>query len=387
MNKQIKAIHIVNWFPNIDNPFETLFVREHVQSLAPYVAKNEVLHLEVVESEKDFVRLKHYPLEGVEGFAYRLYLTKKLARPAIKEFLTLLLLLWALRKYKVNKLFDILVFHVAYPLGTYTSLIKKVIKVPFVFLEHWTAYHFNFNMPKDTKKLDRIKRIFHHKVPLLTVSKALGEDIKSFSGAVDFPHYVLPNVVDANVFTCHAEHKENMPQYFMVNFWRTIKSPFPAFEGFRKLLKEYPNAVLRVGGYGPLWKEMEQYVQKYSLEHNIILLGKLQKSQIAKEMQGITAFVHSTSYETFSVVTAEALLCGTPVVVSKIPAVAEFVHQDNGLLIEGSTTEDWYLGLKNLFVNRHKYDRVRISQEVTEKFSKEAVGKVFAAILSDVKAR
>ena len=66
------------------------------------------------------------------------------------------------------------------------------------------------------------------------------------------------------------------------------------------------NAILKVGGYGPLWDEMNNYVQENNLHESIILLGKLSKSEIALEMNRASAFLHNSNYETFSVVCAES---------------------------------------------------------------------------------
>ena len=122
---------------------------------------------------------------------------------------------------------------------------------------------------------------------------------------------------------------------------------------------------------------MEAFVQDNDLGHNIILLGILNKLSIALEMQQANAFVHASNYETFSVVCAEALCCGTPVIASNVGGIPEFVNESNGILVENNVAA-WRSALAGFLGNRHEWDSLRISQDATKMFSPAAVGEKIA---------
>lgn len=376
----MKALHITNWYPSGDNPHKVPFIKEHLMALQDY-CENTIVHVEV-QDDSSYVWKKHdYEISSWEHA--RLILTKKIPW-RVKEYLSHRLLIKVLDEFDVNRKYDILNIHTAYPLCTKTKSLLAQLSIPLVFTEHWTAFHFNFNLPQKTKKLDRIKEIYRCNIPLITVSEALKRDISEFAGAEQKRSYVVPNVVDSEVFKA-SENEVNYPTFFMLNYWRSIKSPFVVLKAFDLFLKSFPTAKLRIGGYGPLWEEMENYVLANKLEENITLLGYQTKIQSAREMQNATAFVHAASYETFSVVTAESLMCGTPVIVSRIPAIEEFVNQNNGILVDGNEVEVWVNALTYVTQNPTKFDRKKISAETKAKFSKTAVGKTYYDTLLDIR--
>ena len=101
--------------------------------------------------------------------------------------------------------------------------------------------------------------------------------------------------------------------------------------------------------------------------------GFISKTQIAKEFQKADLFLHGSEYETFSVVIAEALKCGTPVVASNVAAIPELINDNNGILVENKLTP-W----KNAIVNAlsMKYDQAEIAKEFKNKFGYEEVGNM-----------
>ncbi len=374
----MRVLHVTNWYPNAREEHEALFIRRHIQALSDH-CENTVVHLQFEASDR-FERVGPDP--GGEQWVYHWRLPTRTWR--IIEWLSSLFLRYLLRfKFKPEG-YDVVNVHIAYPLCTWVKGLKKRMKkagVPLIITEHWTAYHFHFNLPKDTHKLDRIKRIFHHGVPLITVSEALKKDIEAFSGVEQEHAFIVPNVVDTKVFYPSEEEREEKerPVFFMLNYWRRIKSPFVLFEAFEELLKDRPQAQLRVGGYGPLWGEMERHVQERGLENRVQLLGKLDKEKVGQEMRYADAFVHAASYETFSVVCAEALCCGTPVAVTRIPAVEEFIDKENGVLVD--ELSDWKRTLE--YLSSACFSSDRISEKAQRRFSRDSVGSTYYRTLSE----
>jgi glycosyltransferase involved in cell wall biosynthesis len=161
-------------------------------------------------------------------------------------------------------------------------------------------------------------------------------------------------------------------------FWKEPKQPM-------EVLKEFTNEpasdfILTITGYGPLWEKMMAYAVEHKINHRVIFVENASPQKIAELMQLADAFVLPTSYETFSVVTAEALCCGCPVIVSETGALPELVTDENGIL--KSKNESW-LDAFNRFRNR-SFDRKNISESAAEKFSARSVGDQFINILNSL---
>lgn len=372
-----KILHITNWYPNKWNDVEALFIKEQFDFFSE-VSNAKLLHVQVVEGDKWF----KYERVSCSNKETGYYITTRIKTFRIIELLTTFLLFWALFRSKVKQ-YDILHFHIAYPLLTYYYLWKKIIKIPLIISEHWSAYHFNFFMPKETKKLDRMKNIFHQGLAVITVSKALLDDIQTFSGTKEFPAYVIPNVIDLNVYNYKEQPRTNdKPRFFIVNLWRSIKNPYPMLEAFSKLAKEDVDFELRIGGYGPILDDMKNFVDEHGLHEKISFLGKMYKEEIAKEMNEADAYLFASEYETFSVVCAQALSCGCPLIGPALPAIMEYAGIDDMIMLNSNDVEGWEVALKSFINMKEDFNHRSIAQRAEAFLSHGKIKEQYKELIS-----
>jgi len=362
-----KVLHISNWYPNQWNDMEATFVREQYR-LFSKVTESHLVHIQVRKSKKIFAYkyIKYSSIE--EGY----YFLTKLKSTKIIEILTTFLLLWVLLKSKY-KHYNILHFHIAYPLLSYYSWWKKILKKPILISEHWSAYHFNFYMSLKTKKLDRIKNIFKQNIPLITVSKTLLEDIEKFSGTNSLISTIIPNVIDQKTFFYHPKNINNTVTFFAVNDWRVIKNPFPMLEGFALLYDKGISFKLILGGYGELIEEMKNFVSSHGMLDKIVFLGKMHKKEIASVLYQSDGYLIASNYETFSVVSAQALCCGVPLIGVKLSAIEEYTNEDSYLNLEDNSAEGWRDKLEYFMYNKNNYNRKDIALKGNTYLSNENI--------------
>jgi len=373
-----RVLHITNWYPHKWNDVEALFVKEQFD-LFSEVTDAKLLHVEVRQGNHWFKYEKIEYSEKETGY----YLLTKIKTFRIIEILSTFLLLWALFQNKVKK-YDLLHFHIAYPLLTYYHIWKKFIKVPIIISEHWSAYHYNFFMPKETTKLERMKNIFRQSLPLITVSKALLNDIQTFAGTKEFPSYVVPNVIDLDIYHYRSvKWEKTRPVFFIVNFWRTIKNPFPMLEAFASLSKQNIPFELRIGGYGPILDEMKQFVADHGVEANTVFLGKLYKETIAEEMNVADAYLFSSDYETFSAVCAQALSCGCPLIGPPLTAIMEYAGDEEMISLKANDQAGWIEAIDTFLKNKDCYIHEKIAQKAKAFLSHESIQNQYRAIVHE----
>ena len=363
----MNIFHITTWYPNDQNTKEAIWIKRHFDALQCTVHHQEIAHLQVTPGKFSF--------RSAQGFgAVHWLLRVPTNRWFIIEVLSFILLALLLIRKRVNKQYDIINFHIAYPNLTYWHLIKRWIKIPVVITEHWSAYHFRFGTSRD---LPRIKRIFRQQIPVITVSDALASDIRLFAGA-PFPCYVIANVVESQIFYPDTAVKRE-PFFFMVSLWKLPKTPITVMESFMQFCKEAEEAyVLKVGGYGPLWSDMERWIEHNDAGKCIHLLGKMDSSEIANHQRRCTAFLHPSDYETFSVVCAEAVSCGALVIAPRIGGIPEVVN-NQGILLDHWRMEDWVAAMHKAVRN----DTV-LSVNAGGRFSSEKVGGQYHKALKEV---
>lgn len=361
----MKVLHITSWYPNPRNPKEAIWIKAHIESISHFV-EQELIHLQVKPDKKISYNKRRIPNGSQQIISLR---TNKWF---IIEIFSALLLLSTLLKARANGRFDIINFHIAYPNLTYWHLIKRLIKTPIVITEHWSAYHFNFGVKKP---LPRIQRIFNQNIPVIAVSQALVQDIKHFSNC-HFPYYVIPNVVDTNIFYPDSSIKRK-PFFFMVSQWSSPKNPFIAMEAFLQFSITSSDFQLVIGGYGKEWDEMKTWIDTHNMTEKIKLVGVLESKEIANYLRTCTAFLHPSTYETFSVVCAEAISCNTPVIASNVGGIPE-VLDTAGLLILEESKENWAKALHQSTKNNIK------TKTNTSRFSKETIGFQYFTILKRI---
>ncbi len=336
----MRVLHIANWYPSKQHPFKALWVKRHIDSL-PVGVENKIYHIEISKGRYSY----KVSSEEINHRSYELSLPFQIWR--VNEILYSVILIYVLFIRERRSGYNIINFHIAYPLLRYYNLIRAVLKVPTIVSEHWSAYHYHFNL-KGSGKLNPIKKIFSHSIPIITVSKSLGDDIKNFSG-FGFKNYVLPNIVDRNIFKpLKNSQKTSSDQYFlMVSQWKSPKLPVIAIDGFLKFVEDFPLVKLRIIGYGPQLEEMKIAAAGHP---NIIFHGALAPDLIAQYMSNAVALVHPSEYETFSVVCAEALACKCPVIASKVGGIPEFVNSHNGILLEQHDENTVYQAMKKCMI-------------------------------------
>ncbi|WNB18073.1 glycosyltransferase family 4 protein [Marivirga arenosa] len=344
------------------NTNEGIWIKNQIESL-PKEVINKVYHFEIQKSEKPgiIVNTDHVLIQKIVCLPFRNWV--------IYEIIYFFWLVNLLIIKSVHKDYDIINFHIAYPMLSYFHRIKKYIKKPVVITEHWSAYHFNFGVPKP---LPRIQRIFKYKIPVITVSYALKRDIETFSNS-EFPSYILPNTVDENVFKPPIESQKKC-KLFMISNWSYPKRPLLAFEAFVKS-ELYRNHELIVGGKGSLWGDMKEWILSNDYLHKIKLVGRLSPIEIANYLRDSKALLHPTEYETFSVVCAEAISIGCLVITHKVGGISE-VLENNALFVKSNSINSWVESINQVDSKREILP--------TKRYSRKNIGQSYLKILNDV---
>ena len=369
-----RVLHITNWYPNEWDSLEGIFISEQFKIFS-HITDSRLVNIKV-RNFNSFLKFKYIRYSSnEEGY----YILTRIKSHKIIEIMTTILLIFVLIKSKYKD-FDLLHFHIPYPMLSYYFIWKRFIKSKIVISEHYTAYHFNFYMPKDTKKLDRIKRIFRQDIPVISVSKALIDDIKTFSYS-DFKSIVIPNVIDINYFFLKEKKIQNkIVKFFTVNNWRDIKNPFAMLDGFLELNRSGIDFRLTLAGYGKLYIDIEKFVIKNNLSNKIKLLPKLDKEEISNQLHLSDYYITSSKYETFSVVSAQAIMCGVPLISPPISCILEYTDDKSHIKVY----ESWSKSLKYAIDNINTFNREYISTMANSYLSHQNIERKYIEFLDEI---
>lgn len=375
-DRKLKVLHVANWYPNPWDNIEGSFVRDQIR-IFKKVIEAETVVVQVRNSSNVLPKYRSLILEDNA----RGYFLLAGGRPGrVKELLSTLLLMFVLIREKAWR-YDALHFHIAYPLLLNSKLWRRFFSRPFIISEHWSAYHYNFYLPENHRSLRLLREPFKYGDVVLAVSESLLNDIKDFSKFEKFPSYVIPNYVP---FHKVGLSSNKIPTLFIVNRWSNIKNPIPMLQGLERAASLGAKFKLVIGGYGDLLDEMMLFVKCGPLSDCTRFLGKMNKSQIADQLNVSDGYLFASNYETFSIACAEALCSGVPLIGPYIPAIDEYADKDCWVKVEKRDSEGWHIAITS-FLSMHsekRFDRLAIANRATRILSEEVIREKYREVVS-----
>jgi GalNAc-alpha-(1->4)-GalNAc-alpha-(1->3)-diNAcBac-PP-undecaprenol alpha-1,4-N-acetyl-D-galactosaminyltransferase len=198
--------------------------------------------------------------------------------------------------------------------------------IPLIASEHTSIEHYGRS---------RVQRLLLELAPLLSVAGTIPSDRVRH----DYPHrlrrrmWVIPNPVSSRP-TAARRSRGNV--VLAVGRLSAEKNHGELIRAFERDALRFRDWQLRIIGDGVLRSDLECQVQKSGLEHQVVLPGAT--DDVAAEYAGAAFVVVPSRYESFGLVTAEALAAGRAVIgFADCPGTNELIeHGVNGLLVDGS---------------------------------------------------
>ena len=363
-NDTMRILHVTPWYPTEENQLHFLFIERQVKSLANS-CQQSILHIDL---SFDPVPRRSYEKDGVKRIQRHVPFNSW----RLREWMFYRILKSELKKSDARTEFTHVNFFIAYPALIYFCRLEPYLPSKKMITEHWSAYHYNFQLSKIP---DRLRKIFHHHIPVTCVSSNLGQDVVRFAGTPQKIN-VIPNVIETDIFHNRNDDREN--HFLSVAYWKHPKKPLEILEVFRKKKLQGENWNLRIGGHGPDEQKILEFIKENRLEDVIQFIGKLMPVDLALELNRAKAFILPSEYETFSVIVAEALACGCPVIASRVGAIPDLINARNGVLVD----DDWMEAFSKF--ETMSYDYKAISDEAIEKFNAEVIGAKLLKAFSEL---
>lgn len=195
---------------------------------------------------------------------------------------------------------------------------------------------------------------------IITPSEWMAELIKkSFIG--NFSVNVVHNGVDLNTFS-YSPDKEILAKYGIdsekkillgvAGIWEKRKGLVDFLELGKKISNEYK--IVLVGLTKRQIKKLPEYIKGIERTDDV--------QELAKLYSAAHIFINPSVEESFSLVTVEAMACGTPVIALDTSAVKELICDYNGIVLKRHMAEDYIWAIKK--IEDMKLDREKIQSTV-----------------------
>lgn len=310
----MKLLFLASWYPEDADSRNGLFIWQHAQAaallpgaevvLAAATASQHHTALTLEQSEKNGVAhwVVRYPAGGAPWLqAWRYFQAWKL-----------------LRKNYVQQFGQpsAILVNVLWRAGLIAWWWKQRWGWKYSILEHWSGYLPN-GLGFDRWWQVHLSRMIGRAAEKVAgVSEALVQGMRSH-GLSDHL-VVVPNVVDSNSFYPDSEVTRSKHLLHVSNLApeKNFQFVLEVWQAWRKL---HPDAELWVAG-----AISHHLIQPYQKLDGLVFLGFLEAQQLAQVYRQAYALLMPSKFETFSMVSAEALACGIPVLATELEALRPF---------------------------------------------------------------
>lgn len=269
--------------------------------------------------------------------------------------------------------------NVIFPCGIVGYLLAMRMGAKLLISEHWSKAE---NLLKHPLYKRIAMRAYLKSFAIICVSEFLSLKITKATSHTNL--VVIPNIINTELFTYRPKPPSNNGKLCLmcVASWRPPKRLDLIIDALCYYAMETTRQIdLRVVGNGTQVETLKNRETPVNLHIN--WLGYLDKSAIPALLQTTHVFVHASNIETFSIVTAEALSTGTPVLASNVGALPELINEHNGILVENDP-ESWLEGIREIVTKQFDYEAIAIQQQ--NKYSPVKTGNSIISIYNQINA-
>jgi len=198
-------------------------------------------------------------------------------------------------------------------------------------LKNWTKYSVN--------QADKV----------IAVSENTKKDLKKFYRLPAEKISVVYNGYDRNRFHLNlsaGETKKVQKKYHLPEKYLAFLGTLQPRKNIKSLIKAMPavsqkfpeTKLVIIGKKGWLYSDIFSLIENLNLKKSVVFTGFAPDEDVPYLLQGAQLFILPSLYEGFGITVAEAMACGTPVLVSKVSSLPEVAGQA-GLFIENPQDE------------------------------------------------
>jgi len=374
---QIKDRHILiipKWYPNHNDLQNGIFVKKHASSISLY---NKVSVLYICSSNKiqDNFKIE----ENNNNFHEVIIYFKK------KNKLQNILNYWKAFKIGlkyINKI-DIILPTVITRSLLLAYYIKRKQNVPFLLIEHWTGYINGDYLKFSYLKRKLIQFLLSKSEGIICVSNSLKTWIQQHIKHNNY--YIVPNVFDRtidlkNVISNKSDKVIILSVADLDEKYKNITSCIDAIYELSKHRSDFEYHIIG-GGIDELM--LKQHSKKLNLYNRVVFFhGRQDNNYVLDYLPNANFVLINSYYETFSVLTIEALSNGKPVLSTKCGGPEELIDDNSGKLFDLGNQELLISSIDWMLNNFNSFDPNKIKNSVIDKYSLETIGNMFNDIFN-----
>ena len=354
-----KVLHLAKWYPNKVEPLLGIFIQKHIQS---------------VQESFDHKVISIYQTNTINSNIHRkvnyLNSTEEVVFYHKKGLLNKIRVLYKVWK-EIKKIQPHLIHaHVMGWTSTLAYFISNTNQTPFLISEHWSGYHKKgYAQLKSISKILR-KKSAKHANQICVVSKFLKEDM--IKCGLKGNYTIIENVADG--IALEIEKNKTFSFVFAGDLVQETKNVKGIIEAFSEVLKQHKDIKLDIIGDGKDLKNYNALSNRLKLNNHVSFHGNRNNDYVIKTLSQSHVLILNSYFETFSIICAEALLCGIPVIATRCGGPESYLNEKTGILIDIDNKKQLTTAMGSIITNYDKYEPEKL-KSIALQYSMDSIGE------------
>ena len=378
----MKIFLLPSWYPSKEKPLDGIFFKEQAEALVKENIEVVVVNI-VIKSIKErdvkeeVNKLKFYEENGVKVYRYVTYnYIPRLTEIYLRYYSSIL-------NKVISKIISIEgnpeLIHIHSAIDAGIAYSKSKMTIPYVITEHSTKYA--RNILNNTQK-KYLKDVFSNAKVVMAVGLGLKQEISKYISKEKIK--VIANPVIINDSSTTIDENKKKFRFFSLGLLTNKKGMDALIEAYNLNRDNLKNVELYIGGNGEEFTKLQQLIHKYNLEKDIILLGSLNREEVAYHMKNCDCFILASRFETFGIVFVEAMYYGKPVIGTKTGGPDSFVNDECGILVEIDNVKQIGESMIRMVSSYSNYNSEYIKEYCRDNFSEKVIVEKLKSIYGEV---
>ena len=370
MNKKLSVLFLCGWYPSRVLPYNGDFIQRHAEAVS---LKHDVSIIHII-SDKNCKKNIEIESKIINGIQTHIAYLKPLSNTIYKNFM-----FYKAYKLLLNKVnyFDIIHLNEVYPFGVFCLYAKFFQKRKYIISEHFTGY-LSFSKTKINYFHQQISKLIIKKASVVcTVSDYQKKDL--IASGYKGNYETVGNIVDTKLFI----PKKKETDFLKLLHVSSLKDNHKNIKGMLQVAKLLDNKLNYfewkfIGGDG---SEYEDFIRELDFKNATISFFNQQSHlEMIHHLQEASICISFSNYETFGIVIAESIACGTPVIATNTGIASDFETLPFCKVIDVNDKELLYSSILNYKTIFADLNTNYMHTFIKSKFSKKAISDKFSSI-------
>ncbi len=264
----------------------------------------------------------------------------------------------------------------ALPALLYARRLAVKLKIPYLVTEHGLGYYVSKkNTLTEILLFHALKSAYNGASKIITVSKFLGDAMKNKGLCRSYK--VIPNSVPLPDLPPSALAASPKKRIIHISTLAPVKNAHGIINAIKEVWRQRQDFELVIVSEADEQKELRHYVSEAGLgTETVRFLPYIDDVKELLELLYSSSFMLLFSnYETFSVVLAESLWAGRPVITSRCGGPQEFITAEFGILLEPGDEKTLAEAILTMLDTWQNYDSRKMREFARSHFAPSVIGK------------